>query len=62
LPQEDAKKIVKLVKDSGLKVQASINDDLVRIQGKKIDDLQAVIQLCKTGNLQFPLQYVNMRD
>jgi uncharacterized protein YajQ (UPF0234 family) len=49
-------------KDSGLKVQASINDDLVRIQGKKIDDLQAVIQLCKTSNLQFPLQYVNMRD
>jgi uncharacterized protein YajQ (UPF0234 family) len=62
LPQEDAKKIVKLIKDSGMKVQASINDDLVRVQGKKIDDLQAVIQLCKTSNLQIPLQYVNMRD
>jgi cyclic-di-GMP-binding protein len=62
LSQEDAKKIVKLIKDSGMKVQASINDDLVRVQGKKIDDLQAVIQLCKTANLQFPLQYVNMRD
>jgi len=62
LAQEDAKKIVKLIKDSGMKVQASINDDLVRVTGKKIDDLQAVIQLCKTANLDFPLQYVNMRD
>lgn len=62
LAQEDAKKIVKLIKDSGLKVQASINDDLVRVTGKKIDDLQAVIQLCKTGNLGIPLQFVNMRD
>jgi uncharacterized protein YajQ (UPF0234 family) len=62
LAQEDAKKIVKLIKDAGLKVQASINDDLVRVTGKKIDDLQAVIQLCKTSNLGLPLQYVNMRD
>ena len=62
LPQEDAKKLVKLIKDSGLKVQASINDDLVRVQGKKIDDLQEVIQLCRTAELQFPLQYVNMRS
>lgn len=62
LAQEDAKKVVKLIKDSGMKVQASINDDLVRVTGKKIDDLQAVIQLCKSGNLDFPLQYVNMRD
>ncbi len=62
LVQEDAKKIVKLIKDAGLKVQASINDDLVRVTGKKIDDLQDVIQLCKNGNLGIPLQYVNMRD
>jgi len=62
LAQEDAKKIVKLIKDSGMKVQASINDDLVRVTGKKIDDLQSVIQLCKTANLGIPLQYVNMRD
>jgi uncharacterized protein YajQ (UPF0234 family) len=62
LQQEDAKKIVKLIKDSGMKVQASINDDLVRVTAKKIDDLQAVIQLCKTANLQFPLQYLNMRS
>ncbi|HWR33313.1 MAG TPA: YajQ family cyclic di-GMP-binding protein [Chitinophagaceae bacterium] len=62
LEQEDAKKIVKLIKDSGMKVQTSINDDLVRVTGKKIDDLQAVIQLCKNANLGIPLQYVNMRN
>ena len=62
LAQEDAKKIVKLIKDSGMKVQASINDDLVRVTGKKIDDLQSVIQLCRSSNLNIPLQYVNMRD
>lgn len=62
LVQDDAKKITKLIKDSGLKVQASINDDLVRVTSKKIDDLQAVIQLCKNANLGFPLQYVNMRS
>ena len=62
MAQEDAKKVVKLIKDSGMKVQASINDDLVRVTAKKIDDLQSVIQLCKNGNLGIPLQYINMRD
>jgi len=62
LAQEDAKKIVKTIKDSSLKVQASINDDLVRVTAKKIDDLQAVIQLCKSNDLQIPLQFVNMRS
>lgn len=62
LKQEDAKKIVKQIKDSGLKVQASINDDLVRVTGKKIDDLQAVIQASKNWNLGIPLQYENMRS
>jgi cyclic-di-GMP-binding protein len=62
LKQEDAKKIVKLIKDSGMKVQAQIMDDLVRITGKKIDDLQAVIKLCQGANLGIPLQYVNMRN
>jgi cyclic-di-GMP-binding protein len=62
LKQEDAKKIVKLIKDSGLKVQAQINDDIVRVTGKKIDDLQEVIQLCRNGNLGIPLQYENMRN
>jgi cyclic-di-GMP-binding protein len=62
LKQEDAKKVVKLIKDSGLKVQASINDDLVRVTGKKIDDLQDVIQLCRNADLGLPLQYENMRS
>lgn len=62
LKQEDAKKIVKLIKDSGLKVQASINEDLVRVTGKKIDDLQAVIQASKGWDLGIPLQYENMRS
>ena len=62
LKQEDAKKIVKLIKDSGLKVQASINDDLIRVTAKKIDDLQTVIQASKTWELGFPLQYENMRS
>src|ERR1043165_6439176 len=62
LKQEDAKKIVKLIKDSGLKVQASINDDLVRVTGKKIDDLQTVIAAAKGWNRGIPLQYENMRS
>jgi cyclic-di-GMP-binding protein len=62
LKQEDAKKIVKQIKDSGLKVQASINDDLVRVTGKKIDDLQEVIQASKSWDLGIPLQYENMRS
>jgi len=62
LKQEDAKKIVKLIKDSGLKVQAQIMDDMVRVTSKKIDDLQSVIQLCKTADLGLPLQFDNMRN
>ncbi len=62
LKQEDAKKIVKLIKDTGLKVQASINDDLVRVTAKKIDDLQTIIQASKEWNLGIPLQYENMRS
>ena len=62
LDQETAKKVVKKIKDSGLKVQASIMDDQVRVQGKKIDDLQAVIALCRKEDFGQPLQYINMRD
>ena len=62
LKQEDAKKIVKLIKDSGMKVQAAIMDDLVRVTGKKLDDLQSVMQLCRTSNLGVPLQFDNMRS
>src|SRR6185295_12128746 len=50
-------KIVKLIKDSGLKVQAAIMDDIIRITGKKIDDLQQVIQASKSWDLGLALQY-----
>ena len=62
LKQDDAKKIVKLIKDSSIKVQAQIMDDTVRVSGKKIDDLQQVIALCKQSNLSLPLQFVNMKS
>ncbi len=60
--KEKAKEIVKSIKDSKLKVQASIQGDAVRVSGKKRDDLQAVIALLKEGEFDLPLQYVNFRD
>jgi len=62
ISQEDAKKIVKLIKDEKFKVQASIMDDIIRVTGKKIDDLQAVIQASKGWNLGLALQFVNMKN
>lgn len=62
IKQEDAKKIVKHIKDAGLKVQAAIMDDIVRVTGKKIDDLQEVIQASRTWNLGIALQTVNMKS
>jgi uncharacterized protein YajQ (UPF0234 family) len=62
LKQEDAKKIVKLIKDKGFKVQAAIMDDIVRVTGKKIDDLQEVIAACRAAGLGIPLQFVNMKN
>lgn len=62
IKQEDAKKIVKLIKDSGLKVQAAIMDDIIRVTGKKIDDLQEVIQASRGWNLGIALQTVNMKN
>src|SRR5262245_37171275 len=57
-----ARQIVKLVKDSKLKVQSQIQGDQVRISGKKRDDLQAAIQLLKAQDLGLPLQFINFRD
>jgi uncharacterized protein YajQ (UPF0234 family) len=62
LKQEDAKKIVKLIKDGGFKVQAAIMDDIIRVTGKKLDDLQEVIATCRTADLGIPLQFVNMKS
>ncbi len=60
--KEKAKEIVKSVKDSKLKVQASIQGDAVRVSGKKRDDLQATIALLKEQDFDLPLQFVNFRD
>ena len=60
--QERAKKIVKLLKDSKLKVQASIQGDAVRVSGAKKDDLQEAIALVRKSITDFPLQYQNFRD
>ena len=57
-----ARKLVKQVKGSKLKVQAAIQGDKLRISGKKRDDLQAVIALLKESDAGLPLQYENFRD
>jgi cyclic-di-GMP-binding protein len=62
IDKETAKKVVKAIKDSGLKVQAAIMDDQIRVTGKKLDDLQAVIALCKRSNFETPLQFINMKS
>lgn len=61
IDKEVAKKIIKDIKDSKLKVQAQVMDDQVRVSGKKIDDLQAVISLMRGGSYELPLQFVNMK-
>ena len=60
--KEKAKDIVKTIKDSKLKVQASIQGDAVRVSGKKRDDLQATIAMLKEQDFDLPLQFVNFRD
>jgi len=62
IKQEDAKKIVKLIKDGGMKVQVAIMDDIIRVTGKKIDDLQEVIQASRGWNIGVALQTVNMKS
>ena len=59
---ELAKKIQKLIKDSKIKVNASIQGDAVRVQGAKKDDLQSAIQLVRTSVTDVPLQFINFRD
>ena len=62
IDKELAKKIVALIKDSKLKVQAAIQGDQVRVTGKKRDDLQDVMALLRGAELEMPLQYNNFRD
>ena len=60
--KDDARKIVKLIKDTKMKVQSQIQGEQVRVTGKKRDDLQQVIQLLKDADLGLPLQFTNFRD
>ena len=62
IDQETGKKITRVVKDSKLKVQASVQGDKVRIAGKQRDDLQAAIQLLRKSEVGVPLQFNNFRD
>ena len=62
IDKELGKKIVKLVKDSKMKVQAAIQGDQVRITGKKRDDLQTAIAMLRETELDIPLQFNNFRD
>ena len=63
LDVENAKKIVKLIKDAGLKVQAAIQGDEVRVTGKKRDDLQdAIAMLRQQSTVELPLQFTNFRE
>lgn len=62
IDKELAKKLVRLIKDSKLKVQASVQGEQVRVNGKKRDDLQAIISLLKDSKLDVPLQFENFRD
>jgi hypothetical protein len=61
IDKEVAKEIIKLIKDSKLKVQASIIDDKVRVTAKSIDELQETIAKVRAGTFAVPLQFNNMR-
>ena len=62
ISKDKGKEIVKLIKETKLKVQAQIMEDQVRVNGKKIDDLQEVIQFLKGKDLGIELQFENMRS
>lgn len=61
IDKDAARKLVKIIKDSKVKVQAAIQDEQVRVTGKQIDDLQAVISVLKSTEFELPLQFVNMK-
>jgi uncharacterized protein YajQ (UPF0234 family) len=62
LDSDQCRKIVKLIKDAKLKVQAQVQGDQVRVSGKKRDDLQQVIALLREADIGAPLQFSNFRD
>lgn len=62
LDKDAMKKITKAIKDSGLKVQPAQMDNIVRVTGKKIDDLQDVMAMLRKGDYGYPLQFENMKS
>jgi hypothetical protein len=62
IDQNTSKSIIKIIKESKLKVQASIQGEQIRVTAKKRDDLQATMKLLKEADLTIPLQYQNFRD
>jgi uncharacterized protein YajQ (UPF0234 family) len=62
IDQDTARKIIRKIKETKLKVQASIQGDRVRVNGKKRDDLQQIISELGAAGLDLPLQYINFRD
>jgi cyclic-di-GMP-binding protein len=62
IEREKAKKILKAIKDMKLKVEPQIQDDQIRVNGKKFDDLQAVMAMCRTTDFEVPLQFENMKS
>jgi uncharacterized protein YajQ (UPF0234 family) len=62
IDKDHGRKIIQAIKDTKLKVQSQMMDEQVRVTGKKVDDLQSVIQTLKSANLDLPLQFVNMRS
>ncbi len=62
IDKETSKKVAKSIKETGLKVQTSIMEDQVRVTGKKLDDLQAVMAHCRAGEFGIPLQFNNMKS
>jgi cyclic-di-GMP-binding protein len=59
--KDDARLVVKMIKDSKIRVQAQIMEDQVRVSGKDKDDLQAVMQILREADLKFPVQFANYR-
>ncbi|MCX6144145.1 MAG: YajQ family cyclic di-GMP-binding protein [Ignavibacteriales bacterium] len=61
ISKDDARLVVKMIKDSKIRVQAQIMEDQVRVSGKDKDDLQSVIQMMREADLKFPVQFANYR-
>ncbi len=61
IEKEASKKILKDIKESKIKVTAQVMDDIIRVSSKNISDLQAVIALCRRGDYEVPLQFINMK-